>query len=95
MPATSYFKVSPPPSPLNAINPPFQPLDGVFLFDGRDIRSASNAFENARSFARDHRRARVSVWKPPMSSGPWSSLPRIGEFGEASSSIAESAGAMQ
>lgn len=50
-----------------------------FFFDRGDMRSIANAHENARAVVADMgARAALSVWAPPLLSGPWSGVPTIG-----------------
>ena len=55
------------------------PIEALFFFDRGDMRSIANAHENAIASARElGRDASVSVWAPPLLSGPWSGVPTIG-----------------
>lgn len=51
----------------------------LFFFDRGDMRSIANAHENARAVVAElGARGALSVWAPPLLSGPWSGVPTIG-----------------
>lgn len=61
----------------------FAPIAGVFPFDSRDRTSSEKAHDAALAVKSEHPRTVLSLWRPPMSSGPWDSAERIGELGKA------------